>query len=378
MKVNKDNKSRWYYDFFFGSHIYKGRKVPTRYRIITGLSKAETEKAMHEKFEQLKREKHGINENVPVQASILFEDFAKDFIELYSKAERRRPKTIQSHENSINNHLAPFFKGKTLQDITPELVDRYKAHRRENAEPATFNRERSCLRAMFRKAVRWGKIKTDPTSEWEKLTEPEHKIGVLNNDEAERLKIEARDILRPFVIIALNTGMRKTEILSLKWENINYSERFILIEWETAKSKKSRKIPMNDLVIETLSAMSRKSKYVFFNPETGKPIADVKTSFKTACKKANIKGLRIHDLRHTALSKMVEAGIDLVTISKIAGHSTIQMTMRYCHSTPELMQRAVDKLGEIYGNKPKPGNKVELKPKKTQLEINASDRLLYN
>lgn len=68
----------------------------------------------------------------------------------------------------------------------------------------------------------------------------------------------------------------------------------------------------------------------------------------TVCEKAGIKGLRLHDLRHTAATKMIEAGVDLVTVSKILGHSSIQMTMRYAHPTTENMKRAVDKLGEIF------------------------------
>jgi integrase len=73
----------------------------------------------------------------------------------------------------------------------------------------------------------------------------------------------------------------------------------------------------------------------------------MKRAFKSACKRAEIKGLRLHDLRHTAASWMVEAGVDLVTVSKILGHSSIQMTMRYAHPTPENMKRAVERLVEI-------------------------------
>lgn len=101
---------------------------------------------------------------------------------------------------------------------------------------------------------------------------------------------------------------------------------------------------MNGLMIEALSAIPQNSECVFFNLRTRGPIQDV----KTACDNAKIKGLRFHDLRHTAATRMVETGINLVTISKILGHSSILMTMRYAHPTPENMQRAVDKLGDIF------------------------------
>ena len=90
------------------------------------------------------------------------------------------------------------------------------------------------------------------------------------------------------------------------------------------------------------------------NPGSGKKFRDVTTSFKTACRDAEIDGLRIHDLRHSAASKMVELGVDLVTVSKILGHSSIQMTMRYAHPTPAAMKAAVEKLSEfIEKGKPK-------------------------
>jgi len=78
------------------------------------------------------------------------------------------------------------------------------------------------------------------------------------------------------------------------------------------------------------------------------PLRDVKTAFKGACRGAEVKGLRFHDLRHTAATNMIEAGVDLVTVSRILGHASIQMTMRYAHPTPENMRRAVEKLEDLF------------------------------
>jgi integrase len=105
---------------------------------------------------------------------------------------------------------------------------------------------------------------------------------------------------------------------------------------------------MSSLVFETLDGLrsGAASEYVFSKPGK-RPLHDVRGSFKAACDDAEIKGVRIHDLRHTALWRMVKAGADLVTVSKIAGHSSIQMTMRYCHPMEEDMRLAVERLGEI-------------------------------
>ena len=106
---------------------------------------------------------------------------------------------------------------------------------------------------------------------------------------------------------------------------------------------------MNKAVHETLRDHRKDpdSDFIFSNPETKTRLKDIAGAFATAKTKAGIKGLRLHDLRHTAASKMIEAGVDLVTVSKILGHSTIQMTMRYAHPTPENMRQAVERLGEI-------------------------------
>ena len=159
------------------------------------------------------------------------------------------------------------------------------------------------------------------------------------------LEFAAAPGIKPVLIVALNTGMRRTEILSLNWRDVNFAKSFILIE--NSKNGKARKVPMNDFVYKTLKEIPRlSSEHVFFNPETNDHVKDVKTAFHAACRRAEIKGVRFHDLRHTAASKMIEAGADLVTVSKILGHSSIQMTMRYAHPTPENMKRAVERLRE--------------------------------
>jgi len=169
---------------------------------------------------------------------------------------------------------------------------------------------------------------------------------ILSPEEARRLIECACPSIRPILIVALNTGMRRNEILSLKWADIDFVRGFILIL--DSKSGRSRKVPMNASAREALGFLPQSSpELVFFNAETKTNIKDLKTAFKSACQRAEIGKVRLHDLRHTAASKMIEAGADLATVSKILGHASIQMTMRYTHPTPENMQRAIERLGEI-------------------------------
>lgn len=315
----------------------RGRRI----RKVIGASKREAEAAAIAIKSDIIRDQYKL---ARPKKQILFKTFAKDdYLELHAKQNKR---SWTRDEASIK-HLSAYFKKHTLTSITPDLIERYKAKRKEaEAAPATINRELTCLKGIFTKAIEWGKAETNPVKKVKLLKELNQKERILTDKEMKRLIDVASPGLKPILILALNTGMRKGEMLKLKWTAVNFSKGYILIE--DGKGGKSRKIPLNFTVKQALSEIKRASDYVFCNPETGKHLVDINTSFKTACDRAKITELRIHDLRHTAATKMIERGIDLVTVSKILGHSTIQMTMRYAHPTPENMQRAVDKLSEIF------------------------------
>ncbi len=330
----KQIEGKWYVDFTF-----HGRRI----RQFAGLTKDQARNVLaklriDKLDESLGFKRPGSDEPIP------FDKFSKDFLELYSKQNK---KSWRRDEASIKV-LKHFFRGAALQEIGPEQVERFKAKRKADVSPASVNRELACLKTIFAKAVEWGKIPENPVKAVKKFKENNVKERILNGAEARKLLECAAAGIRPVLIVALNTGMRRNEILSLKWRGVDFVKGFILIE--DSKSGKSRKVPMNAAVFETLKALPRSSEHVFFNPETKDHIKDIKTAFRAACVRAEIKGLRLHDLRHTAASKMIEAGVDLVTVSRILGHSTIQMTMRYAHPTPENMRRAVEKLGEILGS----------------------------
>lgn len=330
MKINKNNNGKWIIDF-----TCKGRRV---IRVI-GENKKEAEEAMALIKADILRERYGFARSVQ---NIRFEEFAEEYDKLHCKKKRswKRDKT------SLKN-LEAFFKGKGLASITPDLIEKYKIKReKDGLAPASINRELALLKNLYTKAVEWGKTEKNPTKGVHLLKENNIKERILKSEETCRLIEASAPSIRPILIIALNTGMRKMEILALRWEDIYLDAGYIFIK--DTKSGNPRKIPMNRLVKETLAELRHESEYIFFNPETKNHIMDIKKAFATACRKAEIKGLRLHDLRHTAATRMIQAGVDLVTVSRILGHASIQMTMRYAHPTPENMQRAVDCLGEIF------------------------------
>ena len=146
------------------------------------------------------------------------------------------------------------------------------------------------------------------------------------------------------MITALNSGMRKQEILTLKWDQVDLKHGFILLD--RTKNGERREIPINNALKTTLQSIVRRLDvpYVFVSPINGKPYRAVKRSFYTACRPAGIRDFHFHDLRHCFASHLVMAGVDLATVRELLGHKTLGMTLRYAHLAPSHKVRAVDML----------------------------------
>jgi excisionase family DNA binding protein len=281
--------------------------------------------------------------------NIKFREFLDEVIKFYQADGKR---SVDRDEFSAA-HLKAFrdFRDVNLSEISPQSIGSYKAHRKaEGASPATVNRELALLRSALYKAVDWGDLESYPLPKRKLLLkENNQRDRILTVEEIRRMLEVAKPHLRPILILLLGSGMRKNEALNLRWENLDFRKGFIYVGSQDSKSGRSRTVPMSSLVFMTLNDLRKGTSpgFVFVNPETKERFRDITTSFKTACGKAKLTGVTLHTLRHTAGSLMVESGIDLPTVAKILGHSTIQMTMRYCHPTSENMRRAVEVLAQI-------------------------------
>jgi integrase len=239
-----------------------------------------------------------------------------------------------------------------LDEITPGDIEKFKNKRKKEVCNASVNRGLSVLKSMYTKVVNsedYGIVR-NPVKKISLLDEKSERKRILSNDERKRLfhsvKLNPSKNLYLFLIIVLNTGTRKMETLSLKWENVDFSKRILRV---FGKGGKWREIPMNDIVIAELTKWKKDSEYVFVNPKTGTFIRNIGKTFMRVCRDAKINNLTIHDLRHTAASHLVnDCSIDIVTASKILGHSNILMTVKYIHPTDEHKRIAVDRLGEIF------------------------------
>jgi integrase len=329
MRVYKRGKN-WYIDYF-----YKGK----RYRRKISRSKKVAELTLKDiEVKIAKGEFLGIHE----EKKVLFEDFAKEYLE-FSET-NKAPESYRRDKDHLGLHLIPYFKEKYLFEITSQEIEKYKTERLKRLKPATVNRQLACLKHMFNKAIEWGYVKNNPMKDVRMLKEPPGRIRYLMPDEISALLRECAPHIRPIVITALHTGMRKSEILNLKWSNIDLKRRLITIE--TTKNNECRTIPINDVLYEELRKIPRhfRNHMVFYNKD-GENYYDIKKGFQAAVKRAGVKDFRFHDLRHTFASYLVMSGVDIRTVQQLLGHKDIKMTLRYSHLSKTHLQDAVNKVG---------------------------------
>ncbi len=225
------------------------------------------------------------------------------------------------------------------------LIEQYQTERLQKGnKPATVNRILATLKHAFSKAVEWNMVEEEVLKRIRRaklLEENNRRLRYLSKEECQELINNCDQHLKPIVITALNTGMRKGEILSLRWDNVDLKHGFILLD--KTKNGERREIPINNTLRRTLLSITRRLDvpYVFYDTVTGNPYQDVKRSFNSACRKAKIKDFRFHDLRHCFASHLVMSGIDLTTVKELLGHKTLTMTLRYSHLAPSHKVNAV-------------------------------------
>jgi integrase len=157
------------------------------------------------------------------------------------------------------------------------------------------------------------------------------------------------DHLRPLVMLALNTGLRRGELLGLTWGSVNFSDKILTVTAATAKSGHTRRVPLNREALEVLTAWHArqgkpKSDAFVFPGHDGERMTRIDSSWESLMKAAKLKNFRLHDCRHHFASKLVQAGVDLYTVKELLGHSEIAMTERYSHLKPENLRAAVERI----------------------------------
>jgi integrase len=293
---------------------------------------------------------------------LLFEDMVTDYLE-YS----RRSKRSHLDDKRRAERVLERWTGRLASNITTKDVEDFKAHlaetlttartRRFSNEETTKPRERrplavatvnhhlKLLRAIYNRAIRAGRITYNPVAAVKLYAEHNARNRCLSIEEEARLIEALPGRLRPLVVVALNTGMRRGELQALRWSDVDAAAGTIRIRRD--KAGEGRWVVLNSAARDALASAKRDqrilSPYVFSSPE-GKLLHNFERQWKPALEAAKIPDFRFHDCRHTFASRLAMLGTDLYTVQRAGGWKTQVMVQRYAHLSPDHIKAAVERL----------------------------------
>lgn len=284
--------------------------------------------------------------------------FEQFIAERYMPFVRGYKKAADSDDSYLRNQILPALGRKHLDEISKiDIIEFHHGLLKKNYRPGTCNRSLILLRYAFNLAIRWEipGVKTNPTKDVPLFNDQEgKKERFLTKEETERLygvlKASDNPLLQYIVPMLILTGARKREVLDARWEDFDLQKR----QWRIpiTKAGHPRYVPLSNGVINLLANVphDEKNPWVFPNPKTGKPYQSIFGSWNTARKAAGLGDLRIHDLRHSFASFLVNAGRSLYEVQKILGHSQIKTTQRYAHLSQDTLLDAVDAANQVAGS----------------------------
>jgi integrase len=245
---------------------------------------------------------------------------------------------------------------KLLKDVTPYDIALYLSGRLREVSASKVNMDFRTLRAAFNRALKFNMIETNPFHSCSNVTLPDKQPAFLSRGEFQALlRVIDDDQIRAIVILAACTAMRLGEIANLKWKSVDLDRGFIHLENEPRarlKNRKRRSVPLNREAQRVLLSQPHASEYVFVDregkPKRGKRISE---KFKAYARKAGLpEAVHFHTLRHTGATWLVESGVPLPYVKEICGHSSINVTMIYAHSTGEHLKESVGRLDKFVWN----------------------------
>jgi integrase len=282
-----------------------------------------------------------------------FREAATRYVE---RLEQEGGKNIKAKRRQIAQHLTPFFGDRPLSHLDTSEIERFKKERRsERAAPATINRELAVLSHLLSRALEWGWIKAAP-AKIRRFQEANARIVYLTKEQCAALEQAAAqdqsENVHAFVMIGLRTGMRHSEILGIRKEHIDLARKAI---WIPQAKAGAREQPITEDLVGYLSTRLKMlpsgSPWLFTSPgsRTGH-VHTIRKAFRRSAKRAGLDPDTItpHVLRHTVVTHLVQAGVDLPTVQRVSGHKTLAMVARYAHQNGEHIRTAMDKLEARY------------------------------
>lgn len=273
----------------------------------------------------------------------------KDLADQHLEHARLHLKSFLDTESIIRVHLLPKWGRVPVNEIDSRAVAQWLAQKRASGlAPATVEKLRIVLGRSYELGLRWNVPGTErnPARGIPRKPLNNARERFLSAEEAERLRqavaASQNKQLKHIVGLLLLTGARLRELLDARWENVDLERRSWLIP--TSKTGKPRYVPLSSAAVAIIEQLPRLKgcPYLVPNPDTEKPFNSIKNGWQKAIRDAKLPGLRLHDLRHSAASFMVNSGVDLFAVGKVLGHASYQSTQRYAHLANDTLLRAVE------------------------------------
>lgn len=330
---NKTTK-KWYYNF-----MLNGKRCHGACKGCDTISLAlEYEADKKRELSLIQRGKISVANIITLKQ--MFDEYLK-----YSKI-NNKPDTYRDNEHKVEVMKEFLGVNKSIADIIPADIENLKSYLINNLKlsKATFNRYFASLRKAYNLLIINHRLNMLNPCALVSTMQEDNKIDrYLSEDEEKRLMNELPHYLKPIVICALTTGLRKSNVLGLKWESIDFNRGVIEILKQENKGHKKIQLPISKKFKAELEKIGLKdSGYVFVSHRGNKPYTNIDEGFKQACERAGIKNFRFHDLRHTVGTRLVANGADLETVKEYLAHSDLKTTQRYLHPVDENMKKAID------------------------------------
>jgi len=281
------------------------------------------------------------------------EEFSRDRYFPYAKGYKR---SWRSDDSIYRNHLLPQFGSCHLDEISHQvIIEFYHGLLAVGYAKATCNRVLVLIRFMFNLAKKWEipGAENNPASGVPLFDANNARERYLTVDETQRLHAELEHSENPqlknIIALLLLLGCRKRELLDSRWEEFDLERRSWRIPM--SKSGKARHVPLSNAALSVLALLPKweKCPYVVPNPKSLQPYSSVYRTWNTARKNAGLPEVRMHDLRHSMASNLVNSGRSILEVSKILGHSQLKTSQRYAHLSNETLLAAVDAAAEATG-----------------------------
>lgn len=286
-------------------------------------------------------------------------DFAVEFLKSYCAANNKYA-TLEAKESILRVHLIPELGTLLLGEVNAHVIEGYKAKKlAEELSPKTVNNHLTVLRKLLSVALEWGLIDLVPPVKWLKV--PPQKFDFLSFEEAERLVNAADREWRTAILVGLRTGLRLGEIMGLRWEDMDLVTGRLVVNRTVSRGRvgspkngRTREVPLGLDVFRSLKEHRHLKGDVVFPGPGGRLLHrnETKHPLWRACRRAGLRSIGWHVLRHSFASHLVMRGAPIRGVQELLGHSTIEMTMRYAHLSPNVTRELVgllDSVGNITG-----------------------------